>query len=201
MNTLRLTLIKRILLKKMLSNLFFEYKDITIQRDGTVRFREKWWKVWTTEKTSAFELCIINIPQRIQEIYKKNTSSDDVIINIAKIIASDPEIDIIYYLWDIFKRISFPLPGIAVVSDHIRIWKEHNLVEEGRSISMQDIMSKSGNPTDVLNIPPQRASLGGIASLLKKVSYWHIKQPAIKWEDPFKNMIFPVPRVALVQVM
>ena len=201
MNTLRLNSVKRTLLKKMLSNLFFEYEDIIIQRNGIVRFREKWWKFWKTEKTSAFELCIISIPQRLQEIHKRNTSSDDAIINIAKIIASDPEIDIIYYLWDIFKRISFPLPGIAISSDHTRIWKEHSLVEEGRSISMQDIMSKSGNPVDVLNIPPQRASLGGIASLLKKVSYWHITQPTIRWSDPFKNMIFPVPRVALVRVM
>lgn len=202
MNRLKLNPIKRVLLKRMLRDLFFEYEDILLRRDGSVRFREKWWKFWRTERTSAFELCMVDIPQRLNDIQRRYNSDSDAAVDIATNLALDPELDIIGYLWDVSRYIIFPLPGVSVVSKHIRNWQNNTVVQDGKTISVQEVLSSHGNPADALDMPPAPSfNLGNVASLIKKVNYWQIKRPKLKGHDPFKHMIFPIPKVTLVRLV
>lgn len=202
MNKLKLNPIKRVLLKRILKDLFFEYEDIVLYKNSVVRFREKWWKFWRTERTSAFELCMVDIPQRLNDIQRRYDSDSDAVVDIAINLALDPELDIISYLWEVSRNIIFPLPGVAVVSKHIRNWQNNTVVRDNRTISIQEVLSSRGYPADALDMPPSPSiSLGNVASLIKKVNYWQIKQPKLKGYDPFKHMIFPIPKATLVRLV
>lgn len=145
---------------------------------------------------------MVDIPQRLNDIQRRYNSDSDAVVDIAINLALDPELDIIGYLWEVSRNIIFPLPGVSVVSKHIRNWQNNTVVLDNKTVSIQEVLSSHGHPADALDMPPSPSfSLGNVASLIKKVNYWQIKRPKLKGYDPFKHMIFPIPRVTLVRVV
>ena len=76
MRILKLTKYRRILLQQMLTDLFYEFDNIKLKRNGTVIFTKNKFKFWKREKVHASELLIKEIPNRIERFSRRFAKHD-----------------------------------------------------------------------------------------------------------------------------
>jgi len=110
------------LLMDMIKDLFSEYKYFRIKRDQMIVLRDAWWKFWATEKISAFELCIMDIPNRLSGIYNIQRASKGLQLNspnyrfqMSHLLSNDYPVDIVKDLYKSFAKVNFPFDGVPVI--------------------------------------------------------------------------------------
>jgi hypothetical protein len=201
MDRIKINNTKTDLLLKMLTDLFYDYNYITVNRFSIVTFREKWWKFWTTKKSSVFELCSIDIPQKLMALCGfygnlfKNSIKFNESINylriVSDIILQHEEIDIIKYLHQEWVKIALPVPKVEKKILE-RISKPIHTITFKDVIIDPIVTSKV--PTRLLAMPNKE--IRNIIKSLKVINSWQIKK-----KEPMrltvKDVIFKIkPKVS-----